>query len=271
AWSSAPYAGETWNNVTRTGAILNLPAVFIVGFTAFILILGITESARFNTTVVAIKVGVVLLVILFGFAFVSTANWSPFIPAAVTDTASGVTKYGTTGIVHAAGVIFFAYIGFEVISTAAQETRDPQRTMPIGLIAALAICTVLYILMCLVITGVVNYLDPGLGEPRPIYTVVKAMGPGFWWLRYVVTIGATIGLGSTILGLLSGQSRIFYAMARDGLLPPIFAKVHPQRRVPWVGTVITAVFAGLMAGLFPIGLLGELVSVGTLMAFAMIC
>jgi APA family basic amino acid/polyamine antiporter len=270
-WSSAPYAGETWGHIELTGAFLNLPAMFIVGFTAFILILGITESAVFNTTVVAIKVGVVLLVILCGFAFVNTANWSPFIPPAVTDPTTGASRFGPQGIVHAAGIIFFAYIGFEVISTAAQETRNPQRTMPIGLIGALAICTVLYILMCLVITGVVNYADPGLAEPRPIYTVVKAMGPSFGWLRYVVTIGATVGLASTILGLLYGQSRIFYAMARDGLLPPAFAKVHPKRRVPWVGTVITAIFAGLMAGLFPIGLLGELVSVGTLMAFAMIC
>jgi APA family basic amino acid/polyamine antiporter len=169
------------------------------------------------------------------------------------------------------GVIFFAYIGFESVSTAAQEAINPQRNMPIGILGALGICTVLYILMCLVITGVVPYTDPGLAEPRPIYTVVEAMGPSFTWLKFVVTIGATIGLGSTILVLLYGQSRIFYAMARDGLLPPAFGSVNPQRRTPVVGTALTAIVGGLMAGLFPIGLLGELVSVGTLLAFAMIC
>lgn len=270
AWASAPFAGVTWGAIEPTGSIVNLPAVLIIAFTAFILILGITESAAFNAVIVAIKLGVVVLVIAFGFFHVEPANWTPFIPDAVA-TDAGTTRYGVPGIVHAAGIIFFAYIGFEVISTAAQEARDPQRTMPVSILSALVICTVLYILMCLVITGVVNYTDEGLGQPRPIYTVVQAMGPTLAWLKFVVTIGATIGLASTILALLYGQSRIFYAMGRDGLLPPMFCAVHSKRRTPWVGTIITAVFAGLMAGLFPIGLLGELVSVGTLLAFAMIC
>jgi APA family basic amino acid/polyamine antiporter len=220
---------------------------------------------------VVVKVGVVLLVIAFGFAFVDPSHWTPFIPPAVVDPATGASHYGFAGVVTAAGVIFFAYIGFESVSTAAQEAVNPQRTMPIGILSALAICTVLYILMCLVITGVVPYTDPGLGEARPIYTVVDAMGPSYTWLKFVVTIGATIGLGSTILVLLYGQSRIFYSMARDGLLPKAFGSVNPQRRAPVVGTALTALLGGLMGGLFPIGLLGELVSVGTLLAFAMIC
>lgn len=269
-WSSAPLAGVTWDAIVPTGAVLNLPAALVIAFTAFVLILGISESAAFNAAVVAIKLGVVVLVIAFGFFHVDTANWTPFIPAPV-PTDAGTIQFGTHGIVHAAGVIFFAYIGFEVISTAAQEAREPQRTMPVSILSALVLCTVLYVLMCLVITGVVNYTDPGLALPRPIYTVVQAMGPSLTWLKFVVTIGATVGLASTILALLYGQSRIFYAMGRDGLLPPMFCAVHPKRRTPLAGTVITAIFAGLMAGLFPIGLLGELVSVGTLLAFAMIC
>ena len=269
-WSAAPFAGETWGALHATGAILNLPAMAIIALTAFVLILGVTESAAFNTVVVLIKLGVVVLVIAFGFFHVDPANWTPFIPDEVAGDA-GTTKFGVPGIVHAAGVIFFAYIGFEVISTAAQEARNPERTMPVSILGALVVCTVLYVLMCLVITGVVKYADPGLGLPRPIYTVVQAMGPGLEWLKFTVTIGATIGLASTILALLYGQSRIFYAMGRDGLLPPIFCAVHSRRRTPWFGTLITALFAGLMAGLFPVGLLGELVSVGTLLAFAMIC
>lgn len=269
-WSAAPFAGVTWGAIEPTGAILNLPAMLVIAFTAFVLILGISESAAFNATIVVIKLGVVLLVIAFGFFHVDTANWTPFIPPPA-PTEAGPTQFGFPGIVHAAGVIFFAYIGFEVISTAAQEAREPQRTMPISILSALVLCTVLYVLMCLVITGVVNYTDPGLALPRPIYTVVQAMGPSLAWLKFVVTIGATIGLASTILALLYGQSRIFYAMGRDGLLPPMFCAIHPKRRTPWAGTIITAVFAALMAGLFPVGLLGELVSVGTLLAFAMIC
>jgi len=272
AWSQAPYTTAADGfGLVPTGAIINLPAVFIIGLTSFVLALGVAESAWFNAAMVAVKVGVVLLVIVFGFAFVDAANWTPFIPPATVDPQTGASHYGMAGVVTAAGVIFFAYIGFESVSTAAQEAIEPQRTMPIGILGALAICTVLYILMCLVITGVVRYTDPGLAEPRPIYTVVEAMGPAWTWLKFVVTIGATIGLGSTILVLLYGQSRIFYAMARDGLLPPAFGSVDPRRRTPVVGTALTAILGGLMGGLFPIGLLGELVSVGTLLAFAMIC
>jgi basic amino acid/polyamine antiporter, APA family len=272
AWSQAPYTtAEDGFGLVRTGAIINLPALFIIGLTSFVLALGVSESAWFNTAMVFVKVSVIVLVIVFGFAFVDVSNWTPFIPPATVDPVTGASQFGVPGVVTAAGVIFFAYIGFESVSTAAQEAINPQRNMPIGILAALGICTVLYILMCLVITGVVPYTDPGLAEPRPIYTVVDAMGPSFTWLKFVVTIGATIGLGSTILVLLYGQSRIFYAMARDGLLPPIFGSVDPKRRTPVVGTALTAIVGGLMGGLFPIGLLGELVSVGTLLAFAMIC
>lgn len=279
-WSQAPFTVQEGHEVIRnlvtdpvTGvtapAILNIPAVAIIALTAFILILGITESATFNNIIVAIKVGVVLLVIIFGFLYVDPMNWRPFIPPETTDPVTGASKYGLPGIFTAAGIIFFAYIGFETVSTAAQEARDPQKNMPIGILASLGICTVLYMLMALVMTGMAPFQI--LDVPAPVYAAVDHVGPQLAWLKPVVTIGATIGLASTILTLLYGQSRIFYSMARDGMLPAAFGRVHPKRRTPWVGTAFTAVFAGLMGGLFPIGLLGELVSVGTLLAFAIIC
>ncbi|WP_300576823.1 amino acid permease [Phenylobacterium sp.] len=269
AWSQAPYLVNDAHQLVATGAILNVPAMAIIAITAAVLIAGITESALFNNAIVLLKVSVVLLVIVFGFLYVNPANWQPFIPEPATDPVTGASKYGLGGIFAAAGVIFFAYIGFETISTAAQETKNPQRTLPIGILASLGICTGLYILMSLVITGLAPYTM--LNVPAPVYVAVDNVGPQLAWLKPVVTIGATVGLASTIMALLYGQSRIFYAMSRDGLLPPIFSRVHPKRRTPWAGTALTAIFAGLMAGLFPIGLLGELVSVGTLLAFSMIC
>jgi APA family basic amino acid/polyamine antiporter len=268
-FTDAPFKAGEGFHLVATGAILNVPAVLVLLFTAGILILGITQSAIFNNIVVAIKVGVVLLVIGFGFAHVNPANWHPFIPPVEIDPITHHSKYGLPGIFTAAGVIFFAYIGFETISTAGQEAINPQKTMPIGIIASLIICTTLYLLMCLVVTGMLPFRQ--LDVPAPIYTAVDAIGPSLAWLKPVVTTGAIIGLFSTMLSLLYGQSRIFYAMGRDGLLPPAFAWVHSKRRTPWFGTLITASAAALMGGLFPIGLLGELVSVGTLLAFALIC
>jgi APA family basic amino acid/polyamine antiporter len=266
-WVTAPY---TFNGheLVATGAILNLPAMFIVGVTAAILISGISQSALFNNLVVAMKVLVVLAVIGFGFAYVQPENWTPFIPERVPPMGDEPGRYGLQGVVAAAGVIFFAYIGFEAVSTAAQEARDPQRTMPIGILGSLAICTVLYMLMALVITGLAHYST--LNSPAPVAVALQNV-PELHWLRQVVNAGVVIGLGSTILTLLYGQSRIFYAMARDGLLPAAFGRINPKTRTPAIGTAITAVAAGLMGGLFPIGILGELVSVGTLLAFAVIC
>jgi len=266
--SQAPFRAVSGFAFEPTGAILNVPAALIIMAMAVVLILGITESASFNNVIVVIKVGVVLLVIGFGFFYVDPFNWAPFIPDRVVDPVTGGGRYGLQGVVTGASVIFFAYIGFETVSTAAQETRNPQRNVPIGLLASLAICTVLYILMSLVMTGIVPFTE--LAVPQPVYTAVDAVGPQLAWLKLVVNVGATIGLASTILVLLYGQSRIFYAMSRDGLLPPMFSRLG-RRRTPWVGTLITALCAGLIGGLFPIGLLGELVSMGTLLAFALIC
>jgi len=181
----------------------------------------------------------------------------------------GEGRFGWGGVLRGAGVIFFAYIGFDAVSTAAQEVRNPQRDMPIGILASLAVCTVLYVAVSLVLTGIVDFRT--LNVPDPMAVGIDAAGEGLAWLRPIVKIGAVAGLSSVILVMLLGQPRIFYTMARDGLLPPAFGRVHPRFRTPWLASVVTGGIAMVVAGLFPIGLLGELVSIGTLLAFVIVC
>jgi len=252
---------EGW---TATGAVLNVPAMVVVALATILLVIGIKESARFNNVIVAIKMAVILAFIGFGAWYVQAHNWAPFVPPA-----EGNGRFGWGGVLRGAGVIFFAYIGFDAVSTAAQEVRNPQRDMPIGILASLALCTVLYIAVALVLTGIVDFHK--LNVPDPIAVGIDAAGPGLAWLRPIVKIGAVAGLSSVILVMLLGQPRIFFTMARDGLLPPIFGSVHPIYRTPWVASILTGGTAMLVAGLFPIGLLGELVSIGTLLAFVIVC
>ena len=262
---NAPFSYNDVQGWYTTGAIINMPAVLVILVFMLLLILGIKESASFNNAIVFIKVIVILLFIGFGIAFINMENLTPFIP----ENTGTFGEFGWSGILRGAGVIFFAYIGFDVVSTAAQEVKNPQRDMPIGILGSLTIVTILYILVAFVLTGMVSYTL--LQVPDPIAVGINAAGERLFWLRPIIKIGAIAGLSSVVLLLLYGQSRIFYTMARDGMLPRTFTRVHKTFRTPYMTTVVTGVAAMVFAGMFPIGLLGEMVSIGTLLAFAIVC
>jgi APA family basic amino acid/polyamine antiporter len=264
ALTSAPLTHDAagWH---ATGALLNFPAVFIVLLMTTLLVIGIRESARINNWIVIVKVAVVLLFIAFGMSYIDTANWHPFIP----ENTGEFGKFGWSGIFAGAGVIFFAYIGFDAVSTAAQEAKNPQRDMHIGILVSLVVCTILYIIVAAVMTGMVNYTQ--LNVPAPIALAIDSTGGTLQWLSPLIKVGAIAGLSSVILVMLMGQPRIFFSMSRDGLLPPVFSKVHPKFKTPYVTTILTGAVAAVVAGLFPIGILGELVSIGTLLAFVIVC
>ena len=248
-----------------TYGIVNLPAVLLVVALTILLVVGIRESAGFNNVIVYVKLAIVALVIGFGIKYIDTANWHPFIPPNTGE----FGHFGLSGVVRGAAVVFFAYIGFDAVSTAAQEAKDPQKDLPIGILGSLVVCTVLYIAMALVMTGMAHYTE--LNVPHPVFVAISKAGPALAWLGYLVNIGAIAGLASVVLVMMMGQPRIFYSMSRDGLLPAFFGMVHPKFRTPYVATIITGVVAAFIAGLFPIGLLGELVSIGTLLAFVIVC
>jgi APA family basic amino acid/polyamine antiporter len=261
-------APVVYNDITNgfelaQGGIMNIPAMFIIFLVTILLVTGVKESARFNNVIVFIKLTVIITFILVGLFFMKKANWHPFIP----ENEGTFGKFGFSGILRGAAVIFFAYIGFDAVSTAAQESKNPQRDLPIGILGSLAVCTVLYILVALVLTGIVPYTS--LGVPDPIAVGVDAIG--VTWLSPLIKIGAVAGLSSVILVMLLGQPRIFFVMAKDGLLPPVFAKMHPKFKTPYMATIIVGILAMVLAGLFPIGVLSKLVSLGTLLAFSSIC
>jgi basic amino acid/polyamine antiporter, APA family len=262
----AATSGACAAGLVLTPGVINLPAILLTLLMTALLVVGIKESANFNNIIVFIKVAIVIAVIGFGFMYVNTANWHPFIPP--NDTGE-FGHYGLSGIVRGAAVVFFAYIGFDAVSTAAQEAKNPQKDMPIGILASLGICTVLYILMALVMTGLTSYKN--LNVPHPVFVAIEAAGPALRWLTYFINIGAILGLASVVLVMLMGQPRIFFSMSRDGLLPEIFGRVHPRFQTPYVTTIVTGVVAAAVAGFFPIALLGELVSIGTLLAFVIVC
>jgi basic amino acid/polyamine antiporter, APA family len=246
-------------------SVANLPAVAVVLAMTVLLILGVSESATVNNVIVAIKVIVIVAFCVIGVFHIHTENWHPFIPEPTGE--PGV--YGWGGVLRATIVVFFAYIGFEAVSTAAGEARNPQRDMPFGILGSLLICTVLYMITSAVLTGVVPFTK--LNVPAPVATAANAFGPQWAWLAGAIKVGAIAGLTSVILVLMFGQTRIFYTMSRDGLLPGVLAKVHPSYRTPWVNTLITGGVCALAAALFDIEVLGNLTSIGTLAAFAIVC
>jgi APA family basic amino acid/polyamine antiporter len=278
----AALTGPTGQLLVRDGApvlvdgqqvvtIFNLPAFLICIALSLLLVLGVSESAKVNNVIVAIKVSVLTAFIVVGGLIVLSnlpdliaTNWTPFIPE---NTGDG--EFGVDGIMRAASIVFFAYIGFEAVSTAGQEAKDPAKDMPFGIIGSLVVCTVIYMLVAAIMTLLVPYNT--LNVPDPVAVVVDAFGPQWGWLAKTIKIGAIIGLTSVVLVLMYGQTRIFYTMARDGLLPHIFSRVHPKYQTPWINTLLVGLITACAAGFVDINTLGDATSVGTLAAFAIVC
>lgn len=262
------YTAATGHLVTladgsQAEALLNAPALIGVLAVTLLLVTGVKESATVNNVIVAVKVTVILAFIAIGVFYVHPENWHPFIPEAT----GKPGEYGVGGILRAASVIFFAYVGFEAVSTAGAEAKDPQRDMPFGIIGSLVVCTVIYMITALVLTGIVHYTE--LNVPDPIAVAVDKIGLG--WFAFIIKVGAIMGLSSVMLVLLYGQTRIFYTMSKDGLLPSALAKVHRKFQTPYINTLIVGAVVSVAAAMMPIDELGDLVSLGTLCAFAIVC
>lgn len=251
--------------------LFNLPAFLVCTALATLLVIGVSESAKFNNAIVAIKVTVLIaFIVVGGFIILRKLptylpNWHPFIPPPT----GAKGEFGWSGILRAASIVFFAYIGFEAVSTAGQEAKDPGKDMPFGIIGSLVACTLIYILVSIVLTMIVNYRS--LNVPDPVAVAVDAFGPQWGWFAKTIKVGAIVGLTSVILVLMYGQTRIFYTMARDGLLPKVLSRVHPSFRTPWINTILVGLIVACAAGFVDINTLGDMTSVGTLAAFGIVC
>jgi APA family basic amino acid/polyamine antiporter len=260
---------------TGIRGIINLPAIFILLLLSALLIKGTKESALVNGFIVILKLAIVVLVIVIGWGFINPANHTPFIPpATIYVTPQGIAHNygGLLGILGAAGVVFFAYIGFDAVSTAAQEARNPKRDMPIGILGSLVICTVLYVLFAYVLSGVATVQDfRSAGREASVAFAITKYMHGYEWLSKSVTVAILAGFSSVILVMLLGQSRVFYSMSCDGLVPKIFSEVHPRFRTPYKSNILFFVFTGLFAAFLPEDVVGEMTSIGTLFAFILVC
>jgi APA family basic amino acid/polyamine antiporter len=262
AGATFDHTGDTW---VWTGRIINFPAVFIVAVISAFLIGGVKQSAFVNNLIVVVKVSVILLFIGFGLSYIDVNNWHPYIP----ENRGHFGYFGWSGILRGAAVVFYAYLGFDALSTAAQEARNPQRDMPRGILISLLICALLYVAVTAVLTGMVDYRK--LDVAAPIALAIDSAGAGLAWLSPFIKLGAIAGLSSVILVMMLGQSRIYYTISKDGLLPKVFSAVNLKRGVPHNATVFACIVTAVIAGLFPLHILTELVSIGTLMAFTIVC
>jgi len=271
-WSHSPFERSL---ETGVGGIMNLPAVFILAVLTAILIRGTKESAFVNNLIVAVKVVIVIMVIAFGWGFINPANHAVYIPEATTYTTPQGVEHaygGVMGILGAAGVVFFAFIGFDAVSTAAQEAKNPKRDMPIGILGSLVVCTILYVLFAHVLSGLATVEDfRSTGREASVAFAIETYMPGFAWLAKFVTFAILAGFSSVILVMLMGQSRVFYSMSRDGLVPKVFAEVHPVYRTPWKSNILFLGLTGLFAAFIPGNIVGEMTSIGTLFAFMLVC
>lgn len=263
--SNAPFDYDPASGWKVTGALLNLPAMFIIAGLGILVGIGIKAAARFNNVMVFIKMAVIVLFIICGIKFVNAGNWTPLIP----ENTGIFGQYGWSGVFRGAGVVFFAFIGFDALSTLAQEARNPQRDLPIGMLGSLAISTLVYIVMALLMTGIVSYKLLGVSDP--VAVAVNAFGSGYLWMRYVIKIAIIAGLTTVILVMMLSQARIFYIMAQDGLMPAPFGKIHPKFSTPFNSTMCVMTLGIIFSGLLPVGMLGQLTSMGALLAFAIVC
>jgi basic amino acid/polyamine antiporter, APA family len=259
------------------GGFFNLPAVFIVVLMSLLLMRGTSESAKVNAVIVGLKVTVVLIFIILGWQYINTSNYTPYIP----ENTGNFGEFGFSGIIRAAAIVFFAYIGFDAVSTAAQEAKNPKRDMPIGILGSLAICTILYILFAHVMTGVTNYTSfRGKDGIAPVAVAIEHMGktdasgalhPDYPWLNRAIIVAILAGYASVILVMLLGQSRVFFSMSKDGLIPKVFSTIHPKFRTPAKSNLLFLLFVSLFAAFVPARVVGEMTSIGTLFAFILVC
>ena len=267
-WCHSPW------QVSATGihGILNVPALFIILLLTVLLMKGTQESATVNAVIVTLKVGIVISFIVVGWHFIQPANLTPYIIPPGTPGHEGIFQHGWGGVLGGAGIVFFAFIGFDAVSTAAQETKKPERDMPIGILGSLAICTILYILFGYVLTGVCNWREFAVaGKEASVAYAAQHYMPGFGWLATAITVAILLGFSSVILVMLLGQSRVFYTMASDGLLPKLFSEVHPKFRTPYKCNIVLFFFVGAFAAIVPGDITGDLTSIGTLFAFSLVC
>lgn len=264
-YALAPFHYHSDTGWALSGNYLNIPAMCLVAFVGILICLGIKAVAHFTNAMVVIKLGTVILFIILGIPHINTENWVPFIP----DNTGIFGQYGWSGIVRGAGLVFFAYVGFDAVATLALDAKNPQRDLPRGILGSLFICTAAYIVISFILTGVVHYTL--LSVPDPIAVALNAMGPGYFWVSTAVKIAIIAGLASVVLVVMLGQTRVFMAIGKDGLLPKGIAKINPRFKTPVTASLITTIITMILAGIFPIDILGQLVSIITLFIFAIVC